>query len=504
MWIHPVKWNIFFTFLSSVGASAASLLTVPVYLHLIGSARYGVVAFVWLIVGYFGLFVLGLDKAITNQLAQHRHAPDAARSLFSTAMLLNAVASGAGGVILYLIGYHVLAEMLAIDNGLRSELLPAMPWIAASVPLATTTSLLIGALEAYGCFQKLAYTQFFSTIVFQVVPIAVAWHVSPALTWVVPAAILSRAGMSLWMLVLLWPVMKLSKRPELRRHWIPGLLHYGSLIGVSGIVGPILSTLDRVLIGATMGASAVSFYVVPSNLMNVVQIVPGSLLRVLFPQLSILSFSQARIACLEATLGLAAVLTPLLTLGILFANAFMSIWLGPAFAAEAQDVAKILLAGAWINCLAWVPVTLLQAQGRPGVIARLHVIELAPFVFLVWVGIVVGGVYGAATACAIRMLVDSLLLFRAADLIRPLAGKLAFPACVIVSALTLSMNSTLASRYYYYYCSVAVFILTVSLIWSVAKVPVDFRDLLRKSLSLPCRPVYHRRPTAWRSLRNRD
>ena len=83
--------NIAVTLISSVGASALSLLTVPVYLHLIGTARFGVLAFVWLIIGYFGLFVLGLDKAITNLLSQHRHDPASARSLFHTAMVLNLI-----------------------------------------------------------------------------------------------------------------------------------------------------------------------------------------------------------------------------------------------------------------------------------------------------------------------------------------------------------------------------------------------------------------------------
>ena len=480
-----MRRNILFTFFGSAGASALSLLTVPFYLHLIGAARYGVVAFVWLIVGYFGLFILGLDKAITNMLAQHRHDPDAARSLFGTAMILNLVTSCIGGLILYFAGYQILAQTLGADNALRGEILAVMPWIAASVPLATTTSLLIGAFEAYERFPQLASTQFSATLVFQVVPILVAWLIGPQLTWVVPAAILSRACMTLWMLVLLWPVMELQARLVLQRRWVPQLLRYGSSIGISGIVSPILTSLDRVLIGGTLGAAAVSYYVVPSNLINVVQIIPGSLLRVLFPQLSVLPPAPAKAAAHQATLGLAAILTPVITCGILLAHNFMTLWLGPAFAGQAQGIAEILLYGAWMNCLAWVPVTLLQAQGRPGWVARLHVIELLPFVAIVWLGVTLGGVHGAAMACALRMWADAVLLFRAAGMLRRVAVQLVLPVCLITAALAVSFGVSANTPRY--------FLLTAllggaSLAWSATKLPAEQKQWLRQGLRRAYRP----------------
>ena len=257
--------NIAVTLISSVGASALSLLTVPVYLHLIGTARFGVLAFVWLIIGYFGLFVLGLDKAITNLLSQHRHDPASARSLFHTAMVLNLVASVAGAVLMYFVGYQFLVRTIDVNNALRGEFLGAMPWIAASVPLATTTALLTGTLEAYERFSSLAYVQFAGTVLFQTIPILVAWQIGPQLTWVLPAAILARSCTSLWMLALLHRILRLDTGFGLARRWVRPLLRYGGSISITGIVSPILTSLDRLLIGAVLGAGAITFYVVPAT-----------------------------------------------------------------------------------------------------------------------------------------------------------------------------------------------------------------------------------------------
>ena len=170
------------------------------------------------------------------------------------------------------------------------------------------------------------------------------------------------------------------------------------------------------------------------------QLLPGSLLRVLFPRLSIAGSAAAGAMATEAALALAAILAPLITCGILLSDAFFRLWLGASFAQAAWGVPEILLAGVWINCLAWVPVTLLQAQGRPGLVARLHVIELAPFVALVWVGVQFGGLVGAAIATSLRVAVDGVVLFWVSGLAVPMARRLVWPTLLVAGAVVVSLG----------------------------------------------------------------
>jgi len=467
--------NVIFTFISSICAGGLTLLTVPVYLGLIGAERYGVLAFVWLIIGYFGIFILGLDKAITNLLSQHRHDPEAARSLFQTAMLLNLLTSCAGGMAVYFVGYQVLARTMSVDDVLRDEILHAMPWIAASVPLATTTALLIGTLEAFERFPTLASTQLSATVLFQVVPILVAWLIGPQLTWVIPAAILTRACSTIWMMILLKPILRFNARIPLQFHWVAPLLRYGGSISLSGIAAPILTSLDRVIIGAALGAAAVSYYVVPFSLVSAAQLVPGSLLRVLFPRLSTLAPAAAHETSIKATLTLGAILTPLIAFGILFARPLMTFWLGMAFAHKAQGIAEILLHGAWINCLAWAPSTLLLSQGRPGLVARLHLIEVTPFVALVWFGVWLGGIHGAAVASSMRMWADALLLFHVSRLGPAIARPLACPSALITLALVASLSLSWTSPTYLLLSST---IEMGCIAWSISQISLRQRNRL--------------------------
>jgi hypothetical protein len=69
------------------------------------------------------------------------------------------------------------------------------------------------------------------------------------------------------------------------------------------------------------------------------------------------------------------------------------------------------LIGVWINNLAWVPVVMVQAQGMPAAVAKLHVLELIPYLAILWIGVTTAGLPGAAVAWVLRVTIDALLMF---------------------------------------------------------------------------------------------
>src|SRR5271165_6197873 len=79
------------------------IVTVPLYIEVIGVDRYGIMVLVWLLLGYFGVFDLGFGLALASRIANLSKSPETLRErVFWTGASLSVLAGVLGGVVLYL------------------------------------------------------------------------------------------------------------------------------------------------------------------------------------------------------------------------------------------------------------------------------------------------------------------------------------------------------------------------------------------------------------------
>jgi O-antigen/teichoic acid export membrane protein len=411
------------TAINAVGAALPlflSLLTVPAYLHLIGEARYGVLAVVWVVLGYFAVFDLGLSRAVANQIARMRDQPPVRRErVFWTALSINASMGVLGGLLLLLVGHVLLGSVLKVSNELQSEALGALPWLALAVPLTTVTLVLAGTLEGLERFLTVNILSNVGQALFQVAPLAYAFWVGPDLAGLIMAAALSLLASTTISFFVTATSLPLTARPRSDRSLISGLFRYGGWITVSGLVGPFLTVIDRVLIGAVLGAKSVAHYAIPFTLVSRTTILSGSLARTLFPRFSMLGSEDAASVGRGALQALVAALTPVTVIGAVALEPFLSVWVGDAITREAAPVGAILFLGMWLNGLAVIPYGFLQARGRPDLTAKFHLLEVVPYIGALALGLHLWGIQGAAWAWTGRAGVDAALLFWAAQKATP-------------------------------------------------------------------------------------
>jgi O-antigen/teichoic acid export membrane protein len=112
---------------------------------------------------------------------------------------------------------------------------------------------------------------------------------------------------------------------------------------------------------------------------------------------------------------------------------FLRLWIGTGFAEIAAPVGQLLLIGVWINSLAWVPLGLLQGQGRPAIVAKLHALELVPYVAILWIGMAWAGLPGAAWAWVLRVAIDALLMFWVSGLLSRVSFALSIGMALITA-----------------------------------------------------------------------
>ena len=394
--------------------TAVSLATVPLYLRWIGEVRYGVLLLAFTLLGYFGAFDLGLGRAVAQRVARQENSEERNRT-FWTAFLLSAGMGVLGGIILYFLGHWLFADIFQIPAMLRGEAQKAVPWLAAIVPLIALISVLAGTLEARQAFLSLNASQIIGVIGLQTFPLLSVALGHGSIAALIAAAL---AGRLMGVLVMFWLTARrlpFVGWPALHRAEIGPLLRFGGWVSVSGAVIPLLTIIDRLIIGARLGAAAVTAYTVPFNLTQRLTYLPYALSTTLFPRFSQAQGEDAKGLLRQAVTALTAIQTPFIVLAILLIHPFLSFWIGADLAAKMAPVAIILLLGIWINGPSYPCYAFLQAIGRPDIMTKFYLMQLIPFLIALWLLIDWLGIYGAAVAWSIRMLADAIAWFSATD-----------------------------------------------------------------------------------------
>lgn len=455
-----------------------SLVTIPLYINLVGDARYGVLSIAWLLLGYFGLFDLGLGRATAQRIAAlgSENKKDCAE-IFWTALAMNAGFGIVGGLLIWPVANYFFAHVFSVEQGIRTELKSAIPWLILAVPLATLSGVLSGTLQGRGKFLEINIISASSSIFLQLVPLCVASLHGPDLAWLLPVTILTRIFA---LLILYWRcevhVAKGQPRQISRSH-IKDLLSYGGWVTVTSLISPIMVILDRFVIAAAMSAKDVTYYTVPYQLAERTAVIPGAVTSALFPRLVASSTTEERHLVTTTVQSLSVVMTPLIVFGILLIEPFLKWWLSPEFGTRAALTAQILQIAFWINGFAQIPYAHLQAKGRPDLVAKCHLIEAAPYVVLLYVALHNWGLPGAATVFAIRAFADCVLLFLFARTLTIAINQLRFPLLLLTAAIAVATIFTPGTTYWWL-SAIGLEILVLR--WAWYRGPENFRAFIKQ------------------------
>ena len=448
--LHVVAGGVTWSLLAAVVPLVAALWSVPRLVHGLGADRFGFLALVWAILAYAALLDLGLGRGLTKWAAE-RAGDDRAGEIASPAAGTLRTLHAAGlfaGLLVALGAPWLVPGVLAVPAPLVPEAVASLRLVGTSLPLLLSTNALIGLLQARRRFRTVALIQAGAgTASFAGPAIAAGW--SSSLVVVTGVLVVLRAAA--------WLGYRLACRdllpresPGRRRFPVPReLFRFGFWVTVTNVISTVVVYVDRFVLAALLGLSAVAYYAAPYEMVTRLWVVADAFVAVAFPVLAATLAGDPRQGrAVFVALTRMVVLTMLVPIGLLllFADEILARWLGGEFAREGSGVLRWLAAGVFVNSAARLPLAALHAAGLPDVVARLHLIELPLYLALLWVLARLFGIDGAAAAWTLRATADCIALFLlAARFLPELAGVPGALRLVICAPLLLAVLPVLPS-----------------------------------------------------------
>ena len=446
-----VAANVLWNFLGNGAPLLVALVSIPPLIRGLGTERFGALTIAWVVMGYFGLFDLGLGRATTRAVAEsmERGERDRLPPLIATSTIAHAALGLLGGVVLAALTPWLVGSVLTMPDALRSEVNMAFYVLAASVPIIVVTSAPRGVLEALRRFDLVNMIKTPASIATYLIPLIVLRWTPDLATIVLAIAVVRVAVMTAYAVLSLREVPMGRHGLRIDMSFAKGLFGYGWWLVIPSLLAPAIASLDRFIIAAVVSLSAVAWYATPYEVVTRLWIVSGSVLAVLFPAFS--AIGAARSEELQALSYRSARYLTVISLGpvivmVAFADLLLQLWLGHTFAMQSATAARILAIGMLINVVAQVPFTTLQSVGfaKPVAATLLTVLPLyglaAYFAAQQW------GINGVAAAWTGRVAVEGLfmfvqeyrLLYRRSSALRPGTGKAAIAIVAVAATLAIA------------------------------------------------------------------
>lgn len=401
------------TLAGQVAPLGVSLFATPFVIRLLGAEGYGVLILVSLIPTYLGFADLGMGLASTKFASEAYAAGDAEREARTvrTAAVIALCTSIPIAVLVFLLSGRLVTLFNVPEH---------LAWEASAALKVTSVTFVLNFLnQIFNTPQLTRLRMDLNTFVnsgFRILGIAatpiviyLGGGILGAVIVLFAAALLTLGGHIYMSGRLLPPLFDIS----LDRNAIRPLLKFGGALGLSAVASVLLVNLEKLVLTRLTSVENLAYYSVAFTLAGMTSLFSTAMIQSLIPAFSQLlnSGEETELLFERGIVINSIVLLPLLVLLAVIAKPFFTIWAGAEFGDASTLPFYVLLFGLGLNIPAIVPYSLLLANGKTKVIARLYWGELVPYLFLTVVLTYYYGTVGAALAWSARLIVDGTAFF---------------------------------------------------------------------------------------------
>lgn len=412
--MNDTKKNIIWNLFSNALPLCSGIIFFPLIIKEYGLERFGLIGLIWAVLGYFGLFDLGLSRALTQLVAESKGKgtdPNDISKLIYTGFILTILLGILGGLFLWLFTPFIVNRILGVSLNLHSEVINSFLWLCISIPFVIHSTAIRGVLEGNEFFKITSIIRMLLGVGTFVMPYCASFY-GKSLVYVMISMFILR--FIIWVLYIYFiKITKILTKGSFGfySYWMTPLVSFGGWISLSNIIGPFMTYMDRFAITFLMGATAVSYYIISYEMITKLAFVPMAICGVLFPIFAREWKNYPEKNAHRLMLGLQytlLIITPPSLIIVYFIPEILNYWTNQEISDNGSMAAIWLSMGVMVNCLAQLYYTMVQGTGRSDWTAKLHFLELLPYILFLFIAIENWGVTGAAIAWFIRALVDLL------------------------------------------------------------------------------------------------
>lgn len=407
--------NSLFNFGGKTFSLVVAIVAIPLIISFIGTERFGILSIAWIILGYVGILDLGIGRALTKYLSEQINSDklDQSGPLIGSAILISLGVGLVLMVVLFLAAPSITGYMFNIEEALEVESQRAIQILAFSLLFNILAIDFRAILEAFQLFKITSFVQSISTSFAYLGLAAISFFTVDLSVLTLFLTIIKICTC----LVFGYAVFNIFKENSVsisfNTEYIKLLFKYGSWITVSNFISPLMDYIDRFFIGSFITMTAVSYYTTSFDLVQKLNVIPTSLVVVLFPALSARSDKnkdETNNLIDNSQELLQVVIFPLIVFIILFSDEILILWLNEEFARNSGLVLQILCVGAYFNNIAQIYFTNIQAANRPDLTAKIHFVEFPIYTLAMYIFTLKFGIIGAAFTRMFRVIIDQCLL----------------------------------------------------------------------------------------------
>lgn len=401
--------NSLFSLAGSIIPVVITVVTLPFLLQIIGAERYGALALCWLILIYAAQTLGGVGTAITHAVARFGDDVAAARETMVSGLVTTLVLSLFASGLAYAVSWVFFAGYFQVSDTVKQELIDAIWLIAASTFVSGVSRSCHGALYGKGRIPSASIAILVGNGGLPIFALCTAYWISPTMVALMWASLLARCLAFVLMFADLWFSQLRGYRLQYSWASSKGLLRFGVWIMVTMFVAPVLVTMDRMVIGAQLGAIAVAAYTIPFQIISRLQLVPQSLINVLFPRLSVSVGEKARQMALNYSVLMTAFFAPVIVGLIILIQPLLEFWLGSELDPRSASVGTWLLCAFLLNAIVSTMVMYLQSQERGAFVAKFQIAETLPYFGLLFFSATTFGLEGVVAAFFVRRAFEAII-----------------------------------------------------------------------------------------------